>query len=61
MNITAETQAIRRHELRLWRAGNQRLSPPATGVAPTIEDMRKGRTLAEVWNIPRNLLPYAGK
>lgn len=62
MNITGESQDRRRAELRRWREGDRRAAPPATAILPpSIEEMRKGRTLAEVWNIPRYLLPYSGK
>lgn len=49
MNITAESQAARRAELRRYYAGDPTAEGPATFSRPTIADMRKGRTVAEAF------------
>jgi hypothetical protein len=47
MNITGESQALRRAELRRWYAGDPTAEGPATFSQPTLAEMRAGRTLAE--------------
>lgn len=60
-NITGEAQHARRLELRRWREGDRTVPPPFTSEPPTtLEDMRRGRTLAEVWGLVPPKQPYAG-
>lgn len=65
MNITGESQAARRAELRRWYAGDSSVPGPATGLSPAYLPI-SDRTVTMRISIPRpeggnGRIPYAGK